>query len=194
MADCNVDGCEESSVARGYCRKHYAAWRRHGDPTKRKHIFGLSVAERFMHYVEKGDGCWEWRGYRDANGYGRINVRQGDKTYVPKLAHRVSWETFRYQITPEQHVCHKCDNPGCVNPEHLFVGDPAANSADKIAKGRMRYGVSRGEKHGCAKLTDDQVREIRVSVGPSRIVAEEYGISGRQVRDIRTRRAWRHIE
>lgn len=191
---CSVKGCGADSKSRGYCQRHYMIWWRKGDPTKGRHRVGLSIAERFTQYVSKGDGCWEWTGYRDPNGYGRLNIRHPEKvSYIPKLAHRISWELFRGEISPEQHVCHKCDNPGCVNPEHLFLGDPAINCADKIAKGRLRYGTSRGESHGCAKLTETQVFEIRDSVGPSRVVAEKYGVSGRQVRDIRARRVWRHI-
>lgn len=191
--ECSVNGCGNDAHARGYCVRHYGVWRRHGDPTRAKFRRGISIAERFMQYVKQSSGCWEWQGYRDPNGYGRLNIRQPKKTYVPKLAHRISWELFRGAISPEQHVCHKCDNPSCVNPEHLFLGDAAINCEDKIAKGRMRFGVSRGEAHGCAKLTEDQVRAIRASTGPSRIAAEKYGVSGRQVRDIRNRRVWRHI-
>ena len=193
MKKCSVEGCSEWAEAKGYCPRHYQVWRRHGDPTKAKYRVGISVTERFMQYVTPVSGCWEWKGYRDQNGYGSLNIKQPDKRYIPFLAHRVSWEIFRFKLTSDQHVCHKCDNPACVNPEHLFVGDPAANCEDKIAKGRMRYGVSRGEKHGCSKLTEAQVLEIRSSKGPSRIVAENYGISGRQVRDIRTGKSWKHL-
>jgi len=193
MKECSVNGCGERSESKGYCVRHYQIWRRHGDATKARYRVGLSVAERFAQYCKQGPGCWEWSGYRDPNGYGRLNIRQPNKTYVPKLAHRISWELFRGPITTEQHVCHKCDNPCCVNPEHLFVGDPAANSDDKIAKGRMRYGVSQGVDHGGSKLTEDQVREIRASVGASHLTAEKYGVSGRQVRDIRNLKSWRHL-
>lgn len=194
MAKCSVQACEKEAKAKGFCQQHYAAFRRHGDPLGAKFKKGLSLADRFMQYVEPGPGCWEWQSFRDPNGYGRLNIKTDDGRYLPALAHRISWELFRHKLTSEQQVCHKCDNPGCVNPEHLFVGDPAANCADKIAKGRMRYGVSKGEQHGGAKLTEDQVREIRKSVGPSRIVGEKYGVSGRQVRDIRAGNVWRHLD
>lgn len=190
---CTVEDCFEESEARGYCTRHYAAWRRHGDPSKATFRRGLSLLERFMQYCPKGDGCWEWTGFRDPRGYGRLTIPQGDGRYIPVLAHRLSWELFRGPIATGQHICHKCDNPSCVNPEHLFLGDAAANSADKIAKGRMRYGTSKGEKHGCSKLNEQQVREIRASEGPSRIIAEKYGISGRQVRDIRAGNVWKHL-
>lgn len=189
--ECKIDGCGRSVFARGWCGRHYKKWKAYGDPliSRQSQIHGVSLVERFNAYVtQRGSGCWEWQGFRDPNGYGRLNVKNR-----PVLAHRISWEIHCGPIGVDQQVLHRCDNPPCVRPEHLFLGDPAANSADKLAKKRHRYGVSRGSDHGCAKLTEDQVREIRTSVGPSRIVAEKYGVSGRQVRDIRTRRSWRHI-
>lgn len=194
---CSVQGCERRSKSKGYCMPHYQKWRRHGDPLKFKHLKGVTLTERFWSYVATvpdSDACWEWQSYKDPNGYGRLNVRQSSKTYIPKLAHRISYELAVCEIPEGKHVCHKCDNPGCVNPSHLFIGDAAANCSDKIAKGRMRYGVSRGEKHGRARLTEKMVREIRASVGPSRVVAEKYGISSRQVRAVRSREVWQHVE
>lgn len=190
MKRCKIEGCGERAHARGWCQKHYRSWYNHGDPLtiKQHQRHGLSLAERYWTYTKKGRGCWEWVGYRDPNGYGRLNVDG-----IPVLAHRVAWEVLNGPITADQHVLHRCDNPCCVRPEHLFLGDQIANNADKMAKKRHRYGVSRGSAHGCAKLTEEQVLAIRESVGPSRIIGEEFGVSGRQVRDIRARRVWRHI-
>lgn len=190
MHPCAVKNCPKKRLALGFCSKHYRAFRLYGDPEVRalQQHHGLTLVERYWAYTKKAEGCWEWSGYRDQNGYGRLHL--GAR---PVLAHRVAWEIFRHPLTPDQHVCHRCDNPPCVRPEHLFLGDHADNMADKMKKKRHRYGVSRGEAHGCSKLTAEQVREIRGSVGASERVAERYGISGRQVRDIRTRRAWRHL-
>lgn len=190
MTRCRVEGCEGALVARGLCRKHYGRWYKYGDPlvVKQHQMHGATVLERWESNVQKSSGCWEWSGYRDENGYGRLNVDG-----VPVLAHRLSWTILRHELTPQQHVLHRCDNPPCVRPEHLFLGDQSANVADMWAKKRQRYGVSRGMAHGCSKLNDEQVREIRLSTGPSRITAETYGISGRQVRDIRAGKAWRHL-
>lgn len=187
---CSIEGCETKSHGEGFCAKHYRAFKAHGDPTvvKQKQLHGASLRERIQNYTEHGEGCWSWTGYRDPNGYGRLRVDG-----VPKLAHRLSWELYRGTIPEGMHVLHRCDNPPCVKPAHLFLGDHDMNMRDKMAKKRHRYGVSKGEKHGCSKLTEQQVREIRASVGPSRIIGEQYGISGRQVREIRTRTAWAHI-
>lgn len=191
MKICCIKDCDKRVLAKGMCSMHYARVRHHGDPTTTliKQLHGATLQERLLRYVEKSADCWHWSGYRDPNGYGRLNVDGR-----PTLAHRISWELHRHAITPEQHVLHRCDNPGCVNPDHLFVGDQAANNADMRAKGRFRPGVSRGSDHGGAKLTEKQVREIRASKDKPQHIAERFGISRRQVRDIRAMLSWRHLE
>ena len=190
MKQCSIDGCEKKVQARGLCSGHYSIWRKYGDPlaAKQQQNHGMSLMDRLLARCSKSTGCWEWNGSSDAKGYGRINI--GNK---PMLVHRTSWEVFRGPIPNGMYVLHRCDNPRCIRPEHLFLGDQQMNMDDKAAKKRHRYGVSRGSDHGCSKLTEKQVREIRASSGPSRIVAENYGISGRQVRDIRTLKSWKHV-
>lgn len=190
MKTCSVEGCGGTSIARNLCPKHYARFRKYGnaETVKQPQMHGATLLDRWTANVRKTAGCWEWAGFRDPNGYGRLRV--SDR---PELAHRISWKLHCHEITSAQHVLHRCDNPCCVNPAHLFLGDQAANNADKIAKKRQRFGVSRGEDHGCHKLTEEQVLEIRASVGPSVKVGERYGVSGRQVRDIRRRKSWRHL-
>ena len=87
----------------------------------------------------KDSGCWEWIGARDRHGYGRYYCRLKYKSIGKKnhtLAHRFSWEHFKGQIPLNLFVCHKCDNPPCVNPEHLFLGTTQDNTRDCINKGR----------------------------------------------------------
>jgi hypothetical protein len=189
---CCIKDCHKPVLAKGLCSGHYQRVRKYGDPTfvLKPQLHGYTVKERLdLYTAQSPEGCWEWRASKDARGYGRLNVGN-----VPQLAHRLSWQ-FRVGPIPDgAQVLHRCDNPGCVRPDHLFLGDHAANMADMNGKGRGRPGLVQGEAHGCAKLTDEQVREIRASEGPSHIIAERYGISGRQVRAIRNREAWQHVE
>ncbi len=188
---CSIEGCKKPHLSRGFCAMHYRRNHLYGDPliVKLKQLHGATLLERWEHYVpERGTGCWEWRGNRDTNGYGRLNI--GD---VPQLAHRIAWELFRGPITSEEHICHRCDNPPCVRPEHLFKGDHTSNMADKMRKKRHRYGVSRGVAHGGVKLTEDDVRAIRASTLKLRELAEVYSISMTQASDIRRLKSWRHL-
>jgi hypothetical protein len=96
--------------------------------------------------------CWDWLGAK-VGGYGVLTVKG-----KPTKAHRLSWESF-YGVIPEgMYVLHKCDNPACANPDHLFLGTNDDNMADMVSKGRQ----CRGEGQHSARLTEDQVREIRL--------------------------------
>ena len=191
MKKCSIEGCGKKVLGRGWCAAHYSKWRKYGDPetVRQEQRHGISLSERFWMNVRTGGDCWEWLGYRDPNGYGRLNVNG-----KPALAHRLSWELeHRVKLTPGQHVLHKCDNPACVRPSHLMDGDHAMNMADKMSKGRHVYGVSKGAAHGGAKLTENDVLEIRASSDTGVSLASRYGVSPTQISDIRNRRSWKHI-
>jgi hypothetical protein len=93
-------------------------------------------AERFWQYVVETEGCWLWTGTINKAGYGQITPRKGHKA----LAHRLSWMMLRGDIPPGMCVLHHCDNPPCVNPEHLFIGTAKDNMQDMYRKGRARPG------------------------------------------------------
>ena len=190
MRLCSIKGCGKPHLANGWCRTHYTRARRHGDPLAVLQVqrHGLSLKDRLLANIEKTPSCWIWLGSLDNHGYGRMNV--GGK---PTMTHRVSWEVHKGPIPPGANVLHRCDNPRCVRPRHLFLGDHAANMADKMAKGRHRYGNVSGEEHGMAKLTAEQVLAIRADQRSLREVAAEYGLSRTHVWEIRTGRAWTHL-
>ena len=152
-----------------------------------------SVEERFWRRVKKTDGCWEWQGSRHPNGHGYFSAGRASVGY----AHRAAWEFVHGPIPFGLFVCHHCDNPPCVRPDHLFLGTQNDNVQDAVSKGRM----SRGESHHAAKLTEAAVREIRVAeVGwtqsrqsLARALAPRYGVTSFAVKAVLQRNRWRHI-
>ena len=138
------------------------------------------VQERFEEKFRQAsrDECWNWHASRDRDGYGHF-----DKT----RAHRVSYQLYVGPIPDGMAVCHRCDNPSCVNPAHLFLGTLAENNADRNRKGRQSRGIDHAtiRSRACTtkKLSDDQVREIRrrySSGAPgcrSVDLAREFGVS-----------------
>jgi hypothetical protein len=133
-----------------------------------------SVAEKFVDYTDKTkSSCWLWIAGKTSDGYGTINFQ--NKTM---LAHRVSWQFYKGEIPSKMLVCHKCDEPSCVNPEHLFLGTQADNMNDMKSKNR-RKNIGCAEKNGRAKLTMEKaflIREKRNQKIPLAIIAKEFNV------------------
>ena len=125
---CEIDGCESPIKARGMCSAHYQAALKKGLPRR---DMKASPEQRLWEKVERGPGCWEWTGYTQS-GYGCLSI---DGT--PVRAHRLSWELHNGPIPEGLFVCHHCDNPPCVRPDHLFLGTNSDNIRDAVAKGRF---------------------------------------------------------
>jgi hypothetical protein len=147
----------------------------------------------FWERVKVSDGCWEWTGPKDMYGYGLFYEGGRQKT-----THRLSWTMHFGCIPPAMLVCHRCDNPACVRPNHLFLGTHQDNMADKIAKGRAAGGSSPGEANPLAKLTDDIVRTIRAEYLPGKrghgsAAAKRFGVSISTVHLVLRNKIWRHI-
>jgi hypothetical protein len=167
-----------------------------------------TLEERFWAKVDK-DGpvpehrpelgpCWLWTGARDRYGYGQISVAG-----KLKLAHRTSLTLAGLPLRDDQLAMHECDNPPCVNPGHVHADSHQANTRDMVAKGRggnqaHPERAARGEQQGLARLTEEQVRQIRVAyaTGMTSLSSEarRFGVAKRTILDVVQRRTWRHVE
>ena len=144
---------------------------------------GGSIEDRFWRHVSKTDSCWVWTGGL-SSGYGSMNTGGG---YAG--AHRVSWELHFGPVADGLFVLHKCDNRGCVRPDHLFLGTHEDNMSDMRSKGRSRS----GESHGNSRLSEENVRSIRRlhKNGTKRsTIAKRFSINPGHVTKIVSRKAW----
>lgn len=171
MKKCSVTGCNNKYRSIGFCSTHWKINKKYGTPiplcwcnepvqtfagnqSASKMCKEHTLLERFWENVDiKGeDDCWEWQGSKTPAGYGLFYWND-----ELKYTHRLSLEFKGEAIPPRWHACHKCDNPSCVNPNHLFIGTPRDNMLDKVSKGRHTF----GENHPNAKLTNAEVLIIR---------------------------------
>jgi hypothetical protein len=156
----------------------------------KEYINSISYSrERFMRHVDTKTGCWEWTGSKTFGGYGHARF-QGQEW----RAHRVSFELFVGRIPDNLQVCHSCDNPPCVNPDHLFLGTAKENILDSVNKGR--WNAPKGEQSYWSKLTDLDVLKIRALVdgGQSqKEIATQFKITQANVSAIKVRRTWKHL-
>lgn len=146
--------------------------------------------DRFWSKVwQNPGGCWEWfAGFVAPAGYGIFNFK-GHNCY----AHRVSWELVHGEIPPGMNVLHKCDNPLCVRPSHLFLGSLADNCTNRHIKGRDN--PPKGTTHSHSKLDESKVREMREKRRTRTIksLAQEYGVGWTTAQAVVSHRTWKHV-
>jgi hypothetical protein len=193
-------GCGQPTTTGAYVRHGKRCYTKY---LRGHNLRGSNVQERFWSKVDKSGQCWLWTAARFSNGYGAFRVAGNNVR-----AHRHSYELTNGPIPPGMVVCHTCDNPACVRPDHLFLGTSADNARDMSEKGRGATGgknasrlhperLRRGEAHGRAKVTEEQVREIRRLYAegvPHRKLAKMFGLSPSPILDIVHRRHWQHVE
>lgn len=155
-------------------------------------MYQINLMTRFMMKIKPNPvtDCWEWTGSRLPSGYGRINIDQ-----KIKRAHRVGYELFIGVIPDGLFACHKCDNPSCVNPWHMFLGTYSDNTQDMLKKNR--HNPQRGEDNFHAKLTKEQVREIRelykTGKYTHRSLAAQFKVGKSSISNLLCGRKWKHI-
>lgn len=187
---CSVPDCERPSFGKGFCTMHY-----------QRHKRGIAVggAERLIATTEQhnaalndalsaGDACVIWPFGKDTFGYGCV-THNGKKDRT----NRTQWERANGQTVPKGMVVrHTCDNPSCINPNHLIIGTQAENIADQAARGRKAVGAMKGG----AKLTDEIVRSVRQRKNNGetlRDMALEFGVSEGTLSQAYRRDTWRHV-
>lgn len=153
--------------------------------------------KRFWSKVKTTDNpndCWEWQGTTQNKGYGMISI--GGRNGKQHLTHRVSWELANGEIPDGLGVCHKCDNPLCVNPNHLFLGTHLDNMRDMFSKGRRKANPPKGDKHNMAKITQVKANEIRQRYEnggiSQRALGVEYGLNQAVIWRIIHRKLWNY--
>lgn len=137
--------------------------------------------------------CWEWIACKDKNGYGKFAAR-GDGRKMVMPAHRYIYLLIHGMGKKHLIICHTCDNPSCVNPAHLFAGTHKDNSDDKIAKGRYVHAPQGGALNGNARLTVEQVAEIRTLIAEkknNKQIAAIYGVTHQLISRIRLGKSWK---
>src|ERR1017187_469479 len=149
-----------------------------------------SLKDRLLRRIQvTASGCWEWTGFRDKDGYGRINVN-GKET----VASRAMWTVCKGQMPPGQQVYHSCDNPPCINPNHLFLGTALDNALDSMNKGRKK-GINLGEANNTTAPTTELVLQIRSEYTrgvPQTEIANNLAVHKVTVHNIVRRKTWKH--
>jgi len=152
-------------------------------------MYTTDFVERFWKYVnERPTGCWEWQGATEKiGGYGRITFNKKSLR-----VHCVSWNLHKGNIPDNMHVCHKCDNRSCVNPDHLFLGTAKDNVLDAKHKGRLW----RGTQINTVRLTEKEVLHIRklFASGQSQgQLAKMYHVQQTTIGCVVRRETWKHL-
>ena len=190
---CIIHGCQGRPVGRGYCRKHYTRVRRYGSPYachKPGEINQIRQEPRKIDFFIDENGCFICSSHSlDKDGYPKIQV-----SHKPYRMSRFIYEQCFGEIPKGHVVRHTCDNPSCINPEHLLTGTHADNARDKVERGRVARRP--GESNPMAKLTERDVQEIKklLDTGLTTTrVAQMFNVSRKTVANIKNGKSWKHL-
>jgi hypothetical protein len=146
----------------------------------------------FSFRIKENNGCWEWCSKRDRAGYGQLTRERKNL-----MAHKLSYQIFVGPIKKGLYVCHKCDNPPCIRPDHLFLGTQKQNMKDCIEKGRFKIGGNKYSAAANQRLTEKQVKEIRRKYPSGNYtqleLAKFYGVTQTCISDILVFKTWKHL-
>jgi hypothetical protein len=152
----------------------------------------MTIEERFWAKVQKTDGCWLWTGSKMPKGYGSFGYGRRTRT-----AHRMAFEWAKGPVPPGLFVCHHCDTPACVNPDHLYAGTAQQNTDDMMRRGRRRDGGPKPNEAYNQKLNPVAIRVIRYlrsrGVSGPRL-ARAYRLDHTTVYAICKREVWKHVD
>lgn len=184
--DCFAFADSRKTSFRTECKDCFNARRRNA-PFNYESLTERSI-NTFISSIHFTDYCWIWLAGR-VNGYGSLSV--GYKTV---FAHRFSYLFHFKELDDNLHVCHTCDNPICVNPDHFFLGTDKDNSDDKVAKGRNK----KGENHWNCRLKESDVKGIKQLLKTSGLsvkqISKKLNIPDYLIYDIKRESTWKHVE
>ena len=147
-------------------------------------------AKRFWSKVNKSTGCWNWTAAKSKKGYGRFKLN--GKLESP---HVISYQLFYNEETKGKDVCHKCDNPSCVNPRHLFLGSRSDNMMDCSNKNRLYISQLKGINHPSSKLTEEDVLKIKELIPNHTLkeIGQMFNVKHQTISKIKQGKLWGHI-
>lgn len=189
LCRCTCGGAAEAATARLRCGHVTSCGCRAAEVRANIARKPLSLEEVFNRhfYAGESDACWRWRGSVTNKGYGQLMSHR--KQYA---AHRVAYQLHIGPIPSGKMVCHRCDNPLCVNPAHLWLGTPADNMIDKVSK--KRQSAFPGESNQAARLTEADVRLIRQSPLSNKELAAKLSVHRATISAVRCWKNWRHVK
>ena len=226
MKTCSVNQCERKHNSKGFCELHYYRFKKYGDPLKtsiikvckidrcdKKHAGHGFCSKHLNAYNKKNaipidneimksflyskitvnikTNCHEWILGKN-RGYGCFK-----KNGIVYAAHRVSYEVHNNVIPDGMFVCHHCDNPKCINPEHLFLGTNQDNMIDMRKKGRGNTNwIKSGEEQYASKLKDEDIKTIRKMINDGvflKVIAKKFNVCLMTISNIKRNKIWRHV-
>lgn len=192
---CKIENCNKPHFSLGYCAMHEKRFRVHGKNITILNKFATFL-DAYNFYIIKKDGCWDWKGSINNKGYGQL-FSQNKTMFI----HRFSYEHHYEKLKSNEIVCHKCDNPICSNPLHLFKGTQKDNIRDCINKKRFvkvdnKFKV-KGEKVASSKLVANDVIKIKQLLNKgcsNKEIAILYNVSDKNISSIKLGKTWKHIQ